>query len=690
MTLALAPPHCAAGRQAPPTVLLPSPRSTLRRCPHCHRPLDALARQRGALHCGQASCRHREAGRHRRQALDRQAATLLARLRVRRPGLAGVVWLSPAARALVTLSAAEREGMRAHLAQVIASEPATATATATVPDPDPDPITMTVTVPVPAPQRPPDAPAGSDHDHGLGRHLCAQCGGRCCQFGAAQHAFVDAAVLTRWVAAHAGSGLADAAAAYLARLPPQHGEDSCLYHTASGCALAADERADVCNRHACEALQTAEALGAADPGAALLALTAAQGTLQAAAVVDGRGRQPEVVRPSDDRDRTRDDDPTEKARPAPPGRGRRGHDARVPHVPTLTQLRDHAIARSLFRPTTLPKAIERLGFLQADPLRAPARAQDLTLRHRVAGYRAGDLDRRYPRLAVEEDFFVNYGYLPRATQALMHPRTARLVWDAAREAQAAAVLDFVRERGTVHPREVDARFSHGQVTNWFGGRSRASTELLDGMHYRGLLRVARREGGVRLYAPRLAPPSDVDPDTAMDRLVDVIVQTYAPLPARSLGELVSHLRGGAPQWAGRRVAALERARARLASAEVGGMRWFWPAGENPASRRHRPPEDLRLLAPFDPVVWDRRRFECFWGWAYRFEAYVPAHRRERGHYALPMLWRGEVIGWGNLSAAGGRLDGQFGYVAGRPPGDPVFRRALEEEMGRLAAFLGVA
>ena len=93
--------------------------------------------------------------------------------------------------------------------------------------------------------------------------------------------------------------------------------------------------------------------------------------------------------------------------------------------PSLDDLRRYAIARSLFRPTTLPKAIERLGFVQADPIRAPARAQDLTLRHRVVDYRAGDLERRYPRLAIEEDFFVNYGFLPREVHALMHPRIAR-------------------------------------------------------------------------------------------------------------------------------------------------------------------------------------------------------------------------------------------------------------------------
>ncbi|MDE2299625.1 MAG: winged helix DNA-binding domain-containing protein, partial [Burkholderiales bacterium] len=159
---------------------------------------------------------------------------------------------------------------------------------------------------------------------------------------------------------------------------------------------------------------------------------------------------------------------------------------------TLDDLRRYAVARTLFAPTTLGRAIARLGFVQADPIRAPARAQDLTLRHRVKNYRAGDLERRYARLGVEEDFFVNYGFLPRAHHALMHPRTPRTVWSPARWKQAHAVLAFVAERGEAHPREVDAHFAHGKVANWFGGSTNASTQLLDGMHYRGLLRIARR------------------------------------------------------------------------------------------------------------------------------------------------------------------------------------------------------
>src|SRR3982751_5366518 len=134
----------------------------------------------------------------------------------------------------------------------------------------------------------------------------------------------------------------------------------------------------------------------------------------------------------------------------------------------LSELRRYAISRSLFAPTTLKRAIARLGFVQADPIRAPARAQDLTLRHRVVDYRAGDLERRYARLGIEEDFFVNYGFLARPIQALLPPRAARTAWAPARHAQAAAVLDYVRERGVVHPREVDAAFAHGKTRNWFG------------------------------------------------------------------------------------------------------------------------------------------------------------------------------------------------------------------------------
>ena len=356
---------------------------------------------------------------------------------------------------------------------------------------------------------------------------------------------------------------------------------------------------------------------------------------------------------------------------------------------SLDDLRRHAVARSLFKPTTLRRAIERLGFVQADPIRAPARAQDLTLRHRVKDYRSGDLERRYPNLGVEEDFFVNYGFLPSATQALMHPRQANTEWPQARWAQAHAVLEFVRSQGVAHPRQVDAAFAHGKARNWFGGSSNASTQLLDGMHYRGLLRIVGRVGGVRLYATvvQRAPVPDAAP--ALDRLVDVIVGKYAPLPELALNMLIGRLRNGAPQWATQHRQTLQRSKQRLPRAQIDGVTWFWPEGESPSSKRHQPDDAVRLLAPFDPIVWDRLRFEILWGWAYRFEAYTPAAKRVRGYYALPLLWGDRVIGWGNLSVKDRRLDAELGYVSGQAPRGAGFKRALDDDLGRLRVFLGL-
>jgi uncharacterized protein len=364
---------------------------------------------------------------------------------------------------------------------------------------------------------------------------------------------------------------------------------------------------------------------------------------------------------------------------------------------TLDDLRCFAVSRSLFPPTTLKRALREMGFVQADPIRAPARAQDLILRHRVRNYRVGDLERHYQKLDVREDFFVNYGFVTREIQALMHPRCDsrvpaenRMPWPSARRKRAQLLLEFIRERGIVHPREVDKHFSHGTVRNYWGGKSNATTHLLDAMHYQGLLRVVRRQAGVRLYAACEHAPGPADDDgvrARLDALIDVAVHVYAPVPAASLRTLVRQMRFAAPQWQNELAGAIGRAHERLAHSDLNGSNWYWPATENVIGRELE--ETVRLLAPFDPVVSDRARFESLWGWVYRFEAYTPAPKRLRGYYALPLLWRDQVIGWANLSVQDGDLQSDFGYVNSRPPRDRNFQRELELELERMRVFLGL-
>ena len=363
---------------------------------------------------------------------------------------------------------------------------------------------------------------------------------------------------------------------------------------------------------------------------------------------------------------------------------------------TLDDLRRFAVARNFPKPTTLKHALERIGFVQADPIRAPARAQDLILRHRVKGYRAGDLERLYTTLDIEEDFFVNYGYVTRSLQALMHPRSNSRVhaFDPSsslprgQKRRARLLLDFVRERGEVHPREVDEHFAHGRVTNYWGGSSNATTHLLDAMHYSGLLRIARREKGIRIYKPQQhepVPTHAAERRARMDALVDVVVRLYAPLPGPGLTSYLRRLRYAAPQWQKELPGAVQRAKQRLSHERVENVDWYWPSDENPLDSETQ--ETVRFLAPFDPVVHDRARFERLWGWTYRFEAYTPVSKRKLGYYAMPLLWRERVIGWANMSVNNSELKADVGYAASTPPRERAFKRELNSELDRMHAFL---
>jgi uncharacterized protein len=358
---------------------------------------------------------------------------------------------------------------------------------------------------------------------------------------------------------------------------------------------------------------------------------------------------------------------------------------------TLETLRAYSFGRSMSIASSLSAAIERLGFLQADPIRAPARAQDLILRHRVPSYRAGDLERLYPELGIEEEFFVNYGFMPRNVQALMHPRRLERALKIELEVPELSeqVLAFVRENGETHPKTLEKHFGKMQSGNYWGGTSQATTRVLDALHYRGALRVARRAGGIKVYAPAthlelLETPASSE--AQIRALVQLIVQIYAPLPLQSLGHLTSLLGYGAPHLKSEIKRDLKRMiRDELQSVIVEGMTYVYPQSE---TLEVGVADSVKLLAPFDPVVWDRRRFEHLHGWEYRFEAYTPPAKRTMGYYALPLFHGDRAIGWANLKSVDGNLETELGFV-GREPKTKAFKNALKAELEAMRRFLGL-
>lgn len=229
-------------------------------CLHCCQPLNALTRRRGQRHCDRSACRAQAdlaelAQRWHRvdQAAQRQAAAATGD-----PALP-LLHLRSSARRLVPVDDALRRWLTARWCRAWA-EGELAPSTGQGAEADTTAL-------------PPEATA-----------LCAHCAGHCCTHGAASGAFIDAALLQRWLDAHPGATLDEAIADHLALLPAQHVEGQCAYQGAAGCALPRERRAELCNVYRCEALDTLAAALARQPDAAAVVLTRAGRRLEQAVI----------------------------------------------------------------------------------------------------------------------------------------------------------------------------------------------------------------------------------------------------------------------------------------------------------------------------------------------------------------------------------------------------------------------
>lgn len=348
----------------------------------------------------------------------------------------------------------------------------------------------------------------------------------------------------------------------------------------------------------------------------------------------------------------------------------------------IREFRRRVVAGSFPDFARLRDALNGLQFVQADPIRAPARAQDLVLRQRVSGYVAGELERTFPDLDAEEGYLFAYGFMTPEVWRNLRWRPYRKLKKLERE-----VLNTIAELGEVHSRGLGVRFGQKAVTNYWGGRSLETKQILENLHHHGYLRVSRREKGIRIYQiPEDSGEAKREPFERYRSLALTAALVFGPTTQRFLvAELRSqnHLLPGRSERHAAVATLIESGK--LTEIEVAGVTYLWQRNDWLSAEV---PERVRILAPFDPLVRDRDRFSQLWGWSYRFEAYVPAAKRERGYYAMPVLWRENVIGWANAKVIDDRLNVEFGYVKNRPRAK-IFRSLAEAETEAMAQFLGL-
>jgi uncharacterized protein YcaQ len=117
--------------------------------------------------------------------------------------------------------------------------------------------------------------------------------------------------------------------------------------------------------------------------------------------------------------------------------------------------------------------------------------------------------------------------------------------------------------------------------------------------------------------------------------------------------------------------------------------WTQPAFLHKDARRPRRIRTQALLAPFDPLIWERSRTERLFGFRYRIEIYTPAEKRVHGYYVLPFLMDERIVARADLKADRQRsrlLVQRVGFEPGAPP---EAGERLDSEFSLMAAWLGL-
>jgi uncharacterized protein YcaQ len=340
-------------------------------------------------------------------------------------------------------------------------------------------------------------------------------------------------------------------------------------------------------------------------------------------------------------------------------------------TPALEISADHArrflVSRHLLDPprALAPEAasvlavVERLGGLQFDPLEVPgARNHDLVLHARIKDYRRGWCEEWLygPDRRLVEVYNKSLNILP--LEELPHYAVA---WDHAsnryeegilrEQAKVAdAIVEQIRRDG---PLSTASFRDHNHRVDWWWAPTSAARAVMEALFVTGRLGIARRDGNRRYYdlIERLVPAKLLrDRESREDAYRHRLLSRFRGvglLGAQPQAEIILGTGTAAERarWTAEMVDA-----GTLIPVAIEGLRQvrYLLASEKPileatASPSRRRPA-MTLMAPLDPLIWDRRLLRELFGFDYIWEVYVPQAKRKHGYYVLPLLFGDSLVG----------------------------------------------
>jgi uncharacterized protein YcaQ len=302
-------------------------------------------------------------------------------------------------------------------------------------------------------------------------------------------------------------------------------------------------------------------------------------------------------------------------------------------------------------PKATPAAVAHLGYLQIDPIYVIERSHHHILHTRIPSYRREHL---HQALSIDKTVFEYWAhalsYLPIESMRF-HVRDMRRNWqrrvvwsDKVSSGDLRKVLSRIRKDGPLTIRDIDNDALAEKDYAW--GSRKPSKRALETAFYKGLVTISHRAGMLKTYElltrhfnwERL-PRAALEAET-MSYLLDRALRSQGIVSVESICYQDSQRR-----LAMRRLLEARVRRKELIPVQVAGagesLHWMHPGALDaiPAPAR----EQVHILSPFDPLIIQRKRLRLFFDYEYRFEAYVPKHRRLFGYFVCPVLIADRIV-----------------------------------------------